>query len=277
MKKAKSYPIKTVYYESENDEFSSAVITPRKIDESYKYIRRAPLWQILRFISYRLIATPIAFVFCKIKLALKVKRRDILSDTLGEGIFVFANHTQETADAFIPSLALFPRSVYAVVHPNNVSMPFLGKITPYLGAIPTPTTHRAVRNFENAIEKRLLEGAAVVIYPEAHIWPYYNKIRSFPPTSMTYPVRYNAPSYTMTTVYKKRNGGRPPRAETVLDGPFYPDMSLPARERAAALREVLYKAMCKRSLEGDCEYIRYISTSEKQKKTKAKESQGNEK
>lgn len=36
----KKNPIKTVYYKDElNDEFSSAVITPKKIDGDYRYER----------------------------------------------------------------------------------------------------------------------------------------------------------------------------------------------------------------------------------------------
>ena len=45
---------------------------------------------------------------------------------------------------------------------------------------------------------------------------------------------------------------------TYLDGPFYPDRSLPPRARAQALRDEIYKTMVGRSKESDCEYIRYV-------------------
>ena len=39
------------YYKDElNDEFSGAEITPRIIDENYKYIHRNPLWDFCSFL-----------------------------------------------------------------------------------------------------------------------------------------------------------------------------------------------------------------------------------
>ena len=50
---------------------------------------------------------------------------------------------------------------------------------------------------------------------------------------------------------------------TYLDGPFYPDHSLPPRARAQALRDEIYKTMVSRSQESDYEYIRYVKKEEK--------------
>ena len=258
MKKPQSLPIKTVYYTDErNDEFSSAVITPKRIDENYRYLRREPAWSILRWLSYRLIATPLAYLYCKCTLRFKVKNRRVLKTVKKEGFFLYANHTQEIADAFLPTLATFPKSVFVIVHPDNVSMPFLGRVTPYLGALPLPSNLKAMRNFKNAVEKRILQGRCVAIYPEAHIWPYYTGIRDFPATSMKYPVEYNAPSFAMTTTYRSRGAGKKPKTVTYLDGPFYPDTAVPTRERAQELHDRIHAAMQERSALSDCEYIRY--------------------
>lgn len=256
-------PLKTVYYSDErNDEFSTAVITPKRIDENYPYLRREPSWSILRWLSYRLIATPLAYFYCKCTLHFKVKNRRVLKSVKKTGYFLYANHTQEIADAFLPTMAVFPKSVFVIVHPNNVSMPYLGRVTPYLGALPLPSNLKAMRNFKNAVEKRILQGKCVTIYPEAHIWPYYTGIRSFPATSMKYPVEYNAPSFAMTTTYHSRGKGRKPRAVTYLDGPFYPDTAVPPRERAQELRDRIYAVMQERSKLSDCEYIRYVKRGE---------------
>lgn len=251
-------PVKTVYYSDEmSDEFSSAVITPKRIDETYPYLRREPVWSILHCLSYHLIATPLAYLYCKCALHFRVKNRVVLKSVKRRGYFLYANHTQEIADAFLPTMAVFPKSVFIIVHPNNVSMPYLGRVTPYLGALPLPSNLKAMRNFKNVIEKRILQGKCVTIYPEAHIWPYYTGIRSFPATSMKYPVEYNAPSFAMTTTYHARGKGKKPKTVTYLDGPFYPDTSIPARKRAQELRNRIYAAMLERSKLSDCEYIRY--------------------
>ena len=234
MKTQPPAPIRTVYYTDErNDEFSSAEIETRRIDESYRYIDPRPGWKAARFIAYRLFAIPAAFLY------------------------------QQVGDPFLPNLALFPKSVYMIVHPNNVSMPVLGKITPYLGALPLPSNIKAMRSFLDAIRTRIEEGSFIMVYPEAHIWPYYTGIRDFPATSMKYPVELDVPSFTLTTTYHRRRFGRKSRTVTYLDGPFYPDHSLPPRARAQALRDEIYKTMVRRSQESDYEYIRYVKKEEK--------------
>ncbi len=250
----KTLPIKTVYYESEEDEFAVDDIKTRRIGEDYKYLRQGASYSLLRFMLYRMIATPLGWGYCKLKLGHRVK----CSKLPDSGFMLFGNHTQQTADAFIPSLAVFPRDVYVVVHPNNVSMPVLGRITPYLGAIPTPDSIRSAMRFREAVRTRLAEGRCVCVYPEAHIWPYYTGIRYFSDSSVRLAVEFGAPAYTMTTVYKKRRRFSSPRAITYIDGPFLPKEGLPLREAAAELRDRLYEKMLERARESDCEYIRYL-------------------
>ena len=233
------------------------------IDESYRYIDPRPGWKAARFIAYRLFAMPAAFLYCKLALHARFENRQVLRKAGKTGCFVYGNHTQQVGDPFLPNLALFPKSVYMIVHPNNVSMPVLGKITPYLGALPLPSNIKAMRSFLDAIRTRIEEGSFIVVYPEAHIWPYYTGIRDFPATSMKYPVELDVPSFTLTTTYHRRRFGRKPRTVTYLDGPFYPDHSLPPRARAQALRDEIYKTMVRRSQESDYEYIRYVKKEEK--------------
>lgn len=256
--------IKTIFYTSETDEFSTGGITPRSIDEHYRYIDNRPLWCLGRFVSYRLITMPIAYLYCKISLHSTFRNRQVLKAAKGQGCFVYGNHTQQVGDPFLPNLALFPRSVYVIVHPDNVSIPVLGRITPYLGALPLPGNLKAMRNFRDAIRTRIREGNVIVVYPEAHIWPYYTGIRDFPATSLKYPVELDAPCFAMTTTYRKRRFGRKPRTVTYLDGPFYPDKTLPLRSRAQALRDQIHETMVLRSRESDCEYIRYVKKEESQ-------------
>lgn len=252
-------PIKTVYYtDARNDEFSSAQIEPRRIDESYRYIDPRPGWKAARFVAYRLFAMPAAFLYCKLVLHARFENRQVLKAVGKTGCFVYGNHTQQVGDPFLPNLALFPKSVYMIVHPNNVSMPVLGKITPYLGALPLPSNIKAMRSFLDAIRTRIEEGSFIMVYPEAHIWPYYTGIRDFPATSMKYPVELDVPSFALTTTYHRRLFSRKPRTVTYLGGPFYPDRSLPPRARAQALRDEIYETMVSRSKESDCEYIRYV-------------------
>ena len=250
---------KVIYYSDElNDEFSLAEITPRKIDEDYVYIHTSLFKRFTHFFWYRIIATPIAFAYVKLVFAHTSRGKHKLKKHLRDGYFLYGNHTQDIADPFIPNVVTFPKTDYVIVHPNNVSMPVLGKITPSLGALPVPDGVKAYKNFKQAIETRVSEGHCIVIYPEAHIWPYYTGIRDFPDTSFAYPAKLGAPVYCFTNTYTKQKFTGRPKIITYIDGPFYPDMSKPQRVRRRELRNKVYETMCRRAEKSDHIQIRYI-------------------
>ena len=113
------------------------------------------------------------------------------------------------------------------------------------------------------IEDKIREGHPVVIYPEAHIWPWYTKIRPFPDTSFAYPVQLNAPVFCFVNTYRKRRFGKNPRMVTYIDGPFFADTSLSTREQKKKLRDTVYEHMVELSRHSDVEVIKYIRKEEK--------------
>lgn len=255
---------KVIYYTDElNDEFSNAQITPRNIDGDYVYCHDSWFKRFTHFFWYRMIATPIAFLYCKTVFHHKTVGREKLKDFRKKGYFMYGNHTQVVGDPFIPNVINFPQTNYVIVHPNNVSMPMLGKITPSLGALPLPDDMNAYRNFMKAVERRVKEGNTVVIYPEAHIWPYYTKIRPFPDTSFHYPVKFDMPVFCFTNTYKKRRHSKKPNIVTYIDGPFYADEGLPKQTRKEDLRNRVYECMCRRAEESNIVCIQYIKRGEK--------------
>ncbi len=249
---------KVIYYSDElTDEFSDAVITPRKIDGSYVYCHDSLWKRFTHFFWYRIIGTPFAFIYCKLKFGLKIIGKEKLKGAC-DGYFMYGNHTQDIGDPLIPNLINFHTTDYFIVHPNNVSMPVLGKVTPSMGALPLPDTTDAYRNFLGAVKRRIRERCCVVIYPEAHIWPYYTKIRNFPDTSFEYPVRFDAPVYCFTNTYQERCFSKKPRIVTYVDGPFLADSSLDRREGKKNLRDRVYAKMCERAENSTVEYIKYV-------------------
>lgn len=249
---------KIIYYSDElNDEFSVAKITPKKIDENYTYIYNSFIKKVTKFFWYRIIATPIAFMYTKIKFRHKTVNKHILKKYKFTGYFMYGNHTQDIADAFIPNMLNFPKDNYVIVHPNNVSIPYLGKITPSLGALPLPDNMAAYRNFMQAVEKRITDKNCVVIYPEAHIWPYYTKIRPFSDASFAYPIKQKVPAFCFTNTYQKKKHGML-KIVTYIDGPFFADNTLSPREQRINLRNQIYECMCKRAQASNHVQIQYI-------------------
>lgn len=245
-----------IYYSDElNDEFAGDNITAKKIDKYYDY-HGGILRKIGRVLLYRVLAVPIGWLALKIRYGHVIYGKRRLKGY--DRYFLYGNHTNNLADPFIPSMISAPKGTYVIVHPNNVSMPVLGKLTPCLGALPLPGDMESTRNFINEIEYRYKTGNSITIYPEAHIWPYYTKIRPFKDMSFRYPVQLKSPVFCFTNVYKKRSIFGGIKIVTYIDGPFKADPGMPAKEQKAWLREQVYNTMVQRSAENNIEVVKYI-------------------
>ena len=127
-----------------------------------------------------------------------------------------------------------------------------------LGAIPIPNERNGMKNFLATIKNKIKKGYSITIFPEAHIWPYYTKIRPFKNVSFRYPIEHNAPVFSVTNTYQKR-GKNKVKITTYVDGPFFPDSNLTnIQDKKQNLRDKVYNAMVERSKNSDFEYIKYI-------------------
>lgn len=246
----------TLFYKTENDDFFPSDDGQAPIDGSYEYIPRG-IMRPLSFVLYRIIAKPIALLYTKLKFRERYIGREKLRPYRKCGYFMYMNHTQAIADAFTPNTVLYRKRVFVIVNKANLALPGIGRATVLLGALPLPDNLAAARNFNAAIEKRLGEGAAIAVYPEAHVWPYYTEIRDFPDTALEPAVKSGAPVFTATRVYKKRKRGNKPRCEIFIDGPFFRGGSLSRREARAKLWREVYSAMTERAAGSDIRYITY--------------------
>ncbi|MBQ7346891.1 MAG: hypothetical protein IJW55_02960 [Clostridia bacterium] len=254
---------KTVYYSDElNDEFSGISKKTLTVDEHFPYLHQNPFWNLAAFFVYRVIMTPFAFLYGKLKFGLRIEGRRKLKEIRGQGIFLFGNHTLMAGDAFIPNLVTFPRRTYVVVHADNLSTKGTKNWVQMSGGLPLPTAFSGMRKFLEAMETRILQGHCIVIYPEAHIWPYYRGIRPFGSASFRYPVRFDAPVYATTTTFQKKRFGKTPRVTVYVDGPFYPDRSIAPREREKQLRDAVYETMCRRAENSTYSPVDYVRREE---------------
>ena len=249
---------RVIYYEDElNDEFAGSTIKAKTIDESYDYVGGFGR-KVVRVIVYRILANNAARIFLKLKYGHKIVGRELIKQADKKGFFLYGNHTNNAADAFIPTMIASPAGAYVIVHPDNVSMPVLGKVTPVLGAIPLPDDMKAMKNFNKAIKQRIAENQCVTIYPEAHIWPFYTKIRPFKKDSFGYPVLSKTPVFCFTNTYQKRRFRKTPRIVTYVDGPFYAPEELSNGDKKQYLRDMAYDTMVMRSKNNNVELIEYI-------------------
>ncbi len=249
---------KIIYYSDEiNDEFSGTKITPRKIDEKYNYSKN-PLWDFCSYLVQNFVSMPIKILYAKFKFDLKFIGKEKLKECKNQGFFIYANHTQNFLDTFLPSLAVYPKRNFLIVNPENISLKGSGWLVEMLGAVPTPDTKNATKNFLKQIEKRIKNKGAISIYPEAHIWPYYTKIRNFKSVSFKYPVKLNAPCYSITNTYQKDERTGKVKIISYIDGPFFCKEELAEKDACIDLRNQVYNCMVERSKNSNVEVIKYI-------------------
>ena len=253
---------KTYYYRDElNDDFAGTKIKTEKIPENYKYIHRNVFYRIGEDIM-RTLAFPVILLILKFCHLIRYKNKKVLKKAKKQGYFIFGNHTNYMLDAYNPSIISFPKRAYIVVNPDAVSINGLKTAVKMLGALPIPSTLKGMKNFKSAMKELISTKKVVAIYPEAHIWPYYTDIRPFGTQSFHYAVDCNAPCFAYTSIYKERKLKimKHPKVVTFIDGPFYPDLSIPKKAAIEKLRDEIYAAMKKRVDENPkynfCNYVR---------------------
>ena len=253
---------KTIYFENEDDEVINFNIKKKDIPKNYKYINNNIIYKFFSFLIYRLIMTPIFWVYFKLFNRVKILNKKCLKN-FKSGCFIYANHTNKIGDAVFPTFMCSPQKPHIIVNPDNVSLPFIGSIVKMCGALPLPSNIANTKSFSSAIKILNLKGHPIIVYPEAHLWPYYTKIRNFESNNFHYPVALNSPIFTATTTYHKRRFSKKPRIEIYIDGPFYPDLALNKQEQKQKLCETAFNQMCKRASLNSYEYVKYIKKENK--------------
>ncbi len=256
MKKDKKerYPKRVVEFSDYTDDFE-AKADGTELGRKYKYLNRGIFHRLICFLSHNVIAPPIAFFYSRVILRDKLIGKKSLKGY--KALIMYCNHTEPVGDALAPHTFVFPKAAYTVVHPDNLALPVLGKLIPYLGAIPTPTDLNTSRSFSKCLETRFRSGAAVVIFPEAHVWRKYTGIRPMDDGAFSFPGKYGIPAFAVTRVYKRaRLLGT--RCNIYIDGPFFEDTSLSRAEARAKLKEEITEKMKERAALSDVEIIRYV-------------------
>lgn len=242
----------TRFYRTYTDDFVQTKDQDHKVPENYP-------WAPSRFLSGLVYSLAVLFssVYLPLVLHVRYKNSRVLRPAKDTGAFIYCNHTQPLGDVFLPALPALPGRIYTVVSPANLAIPGIGRLLPYLGALPIPDSLKGMKQFTAAMERRLEEGRYIAIFPEAHVWEYYTGIRPYTESAFKFPVKFGKPVYCMTVTYQKRRFGKRPAAVVYVDGPFFADAAATARQQAVQLRDRVFACMCDRSRSSNCACIRY--------------------
>ena len=236
-----------VYSDPLNEDFSGSKFKNVPLPKKYKFFVWRPIYWVFQEFLYYVIAVPVMWIIGKIGWGFKVKgKRKIKKAHLGrKGYFIYGNHTTR-ADAFFgPVGVCLPRHAYIITSDNVMQHRILLPLLRMLAAIPLPSYPEQVEPFNECIRKRFRRGEPIIIFPEAHIWPYCTRIRPFPDQAFTYPAQLGAPVFGMCVTYEEHKILKflKPRAVVHISNPIYPDMSKPLGERTHELREAVYNFM----------------------------------
>ena len=258
------------YYASEEDDPIKTDEQEKKVEvglpEGYEFIPKNPFVKLYSAVLFRIFKL-FGQYYERGYWQAKFYGREKLKKARGKGYVIYANHTNPFHDVFGPALAA-DRRIFTIISPVNLKIPGIGKVLPYIGGLPLGKTTEEKKAFNEAVDERLRQKKVLVIYPEAHVWPYATKIRNFPAgdRSFKYAVRNNLPIFTMTTTYHKRKDkkrGDLPRMDVYIDGPFWPDVALSEDENRAKLAKEAYDSMVKYSKKSSYEYFQYRPKSAK--------------
>lgn len=259
------------YYTSEEDDPIQTKEQEQKekvvLPEGYEYIPKNPFVRLYSAILFRLFWM-FGQYYERGYWQTKFYGREKLKKARGTGYVMYANHTNPFHDVFGPAFAADKR-IFTIISPVNLKLPGIGKFLPMIGGIPLGTNDAEKKAMNEAVDKRLVkQKKCLVIYPEAHVWPYATKVRKFPAgdKSFKYAVRNNLPIFTMTTTYHKRKNNRHgdlPRMDVYVDGPFFPEPEKSEVENRAMLAKKAYDSMVKYSKKNTYEYFQYKKKEDK--------------
>ena len=253
---------KTIYWSNElRDDFNEVGLKRPEVPENYRYIRKNPITHFLSAILYHLIAKPIFFITCTVH-GIKFKDKWQLKELNGKGAYIYSNHVSiSDAWKFQAKGFLFKHKVYTLGYPDTLSMPIVASLARGLGYLPVPSM-KDVKNLVKLTEACLYyvdKGNYVLIYPEAHIWPYYTHIRNFSSGSFTYPAKGMQPIIPAVTIFRKPLIGKKPRQTVYFCKPIYPKAELSFNENKMYLYKECLREMKEMSdAHEQMEYIKYI-------------------
>ena len=251
---------KVIYYTDElNDDFSGLDITVRPLGDKYRYIRSSWLFRAFEWVFYYVVMIPVVYMLQKVFSHQRFANRKVMKQVKKDGCFLVSNHTQVQSDSYIGPLATFPKKCFIISNPHVLSLRGMRLGMQAYGVIPLGSNLAEKKSFLHCIETRVNQGKAVIVYPEAHVWPFYTKIRPFDYQAFCYIADLKKPMFVLTNCYQKRRLGKRPRIVTYADGPFYPNPSATRIEAAKELRDIAYRTLCDRvQAHTTCEYIRYV-------------------
>lgn len=138
--------------------------------------------------------------------------------------------------------------MYFTTNEDNLKIPFIRHLIKVLNAIPIPKKKGNLKRFSREINNLLKQNKIVQFYPEASLWPYYNKIRNFKNGAFKIAATNNVPIIPIRYTYREPKGligfiKKKPFITLNILSPIYPDSNLDTYHKTSKLKDGTYIKM----------------------------------
>ncbi|MBQ0008675.1 MAG: 1-acyl-sn-glycerol-3-phosphate acyltransferase [Firmicutes bacterium] len=251
-----------IYWHDElHDDFDQILSKRPPLKPGYNFIRNNHFANFFGNILYYGIALPILAVFSYLT-GMKVKGRKNLKAVKKTGAIIYSNHVSVPDTYKMASPVCFGKRVNILGYTDSLTVPVLKNVVRQLGFLPLPlgpdpeNKAALIEAMRYYVHKK---HQFVLIYPEAHIWPYYTKIRNFKVQTMKYPAILDAPVLPIVTCWRKVWWCKRPKQTVKIGTAIWPKLELTQDENIQYLYdECLSQMRALSESEKQFEYIKYI-------------------
>lgn len=212
MKKKKYKTVEYVYPDDPHEHIlkQRQKKNPPPVDENYNYESKNIFFKLFSWFFYSLawLLLPIWAAFWMRPI---VKGRKYLRQVRKQGVIMVANHIHKLDAPIICACANRSRKIRFVMLKENLDIPVTGQFLRALGGIPLGSTMGGMKNFSRYVHSLLERKKAVLIYPEAALWPYYTKLRPFLNGAFVFATKSKVPVLPMVYTFKVNKRGKKTR------------------------------------------------------------------
>lgn len=232
---AKKYDYEKLEQEGKTDvhvdgEVIKNLESKKEITAKYHFTIKNPIGRFFAFIFWCVVALLVPFITYLFH-GTRIKGKRNLRGIRNNGAVVICNHVLYL-DCMIGAQCVYPKKLYFHVLENSMKVKGLSIVMKALGAMPIPSRPSAKRAFIEETDNLLKKKKWVCVYPEAALWPYYEKIRPFKTGAFHFAVKNDVPIIPICINFRKRRGlfkklGMRTKFVTVHIGrPIYADKNL---------------------------------------------------
>ena len=238
-----------VYIPSSPDEDVFHNATRKKqlfVDENYNY-QKSWLVRVCQWFLYYFIAKPLFYIYGKLYLGIKVKGKKNLKG-IKTGAITVSNHVHYLDFSIATTFIGRWKRSHVISNRENFDVPVAGRLISAYGVMPLPDTPKATINFYKQISVYLKKKRFIHIFPEATMWPYYNKLRPFKSGAFHFAIANNVPVIPYVILFRKSKGvgkivRKRPKITVVICKPIYANFDLDKKEQIADLCEQTHSIM----------------------------------